>query len=156
MSVLRVSNNAWASLSRELSTIPSINKTRISPKRLSKAFREDMAYVVMDEKGKIIVFGALWPTQSEAWVELGTMFVADRFKGQGHASTMFNHLFELVKNLKKSVFLITRDSKVQSIANGADWVCPMNWEDSPCACAIPPSRAMSEGRKLYYFHQTVL
>jgi GNAT superfamily N-acetyltransferase len=153
MTVPTVPMRTWKALSEELSKVPNINKSRIAPKMLAEAHRGGRAHTKRDAEGRIVAFGALWPTQSEVWLELGTMFVTDAYKGRGLAHAMFSDLLDLTKRLKKSVFLISKEQKIHSLASGADWVCPMDWTDSPCACAIDPNRAMGEGRKLFYFHQ---
>lgn len=152
MNVLRVPRESWVSLSKDLSGQPNINQSRVRPEQLAQIHKNGRAVVLMKDK-RIYGFAALWPTLSDAWLELGTVFVSDAHAGQGYAHIMFNRLFELSKSLKKSVFLTARDPKMHKIAGGAEWVCPENWKDAPCACAIDPGRAMDDHRKLFYFHQ---
>lgn len=71
----------WENLSRELNSMPGvIDGVRNSADNLQRLFLRDRA-MIMEEGGTIIVFGALWDSNSN-WLELGSVWVHPDHRGK--------------------------------------------------------------------------
>lgn len=144
-------------LSQTLRSIPTIKQSRVSGRSLYKARADGHTFELMECVGNartIHAFGALWPTKHPDWLEIGTLYVSDKYGGRGISNTMVFELLKLAKSLKKSVFLVTTNPKIQSIATGMDFVCADRPFHSPCAEALGKKRDLREQRKVFYFNHS--
>ncbi|HEX7651256.1 MAG TPA: GNAT family N-acetyltransferase [Candidatus Paceibacterota bacterium] len=85
--------NIWQTLSDEMSRENDGDevflKERIAPDALRMAYEQKRAIVVRQgdvsaaQSERIIGIGVLWPTSDSTWFELGSLWVANEFRGPG-------------------------------------------------------------------------
>lgn len=92
-------------LSERLRATGKFYAPRLAPEHLETAIRERRA-VVKTVDGEPVAFAALWSTNREDWLELGTVWVAEGHRGNGLRHTMMAIAAELASPNKK-IFLMT-------------------------------------------------
>lgn len=109
----------WNALSQSLLQSPFVNKGRVQASTLEALYLRGRAVRAIAE-GRIVAFGALWPTASPAWNEIGTLFVDPAKSGNGLLCAGMRELLKIQLPSEdvhtSSYFLITRDEKVMQKA----------------------------------------
>ncbi len=151
---MKIVPQEWRVLSQTLHKIPTIKQSRVSPAKLYEANKKEMTFVHMDEKG-VYAFGAIWPTRSKKWFEIGTIWVRPDYEGKGISSEIITTLHKRLRNLKKSAFLCCSDKnkRMQGTVLGMDYKTCADPLNSPLAKAWGKNRSTS-GRSIFYFEHT--
>ena len=122
----RPSQGAIRRLIKALQCEPKLLLTRIDESVLEQAFIMGSAVAYCRFVGKsmrIEAFGALWPSKSQNFLELGTTWVLPEYRGIGVAKAIFEICDELVPQI--SLFLLTANRAIVKIALNRGW----RWED---------------------------
>ncbi len=139
----------WKVLSRRLKSERSLLGSRVEAKALFEIWLSGSAEIIECSEG-IIAFGALWSVstkRAKGWLEIGSLWVADEFRGRGIISELFASLVMRISN-KDRAFLITHDPKVVHLAikhgmheeNVGTWFTNVPREASCAPCDRVPNR----------------
>jgi GNAT superfamily N-acetyltransferase len=109
----------WSKLAELLLEEPTILGSRITAPGLKGLHDSGLAVAEM-HLGSIIVFGALWPTKCEDFLEAGSFWVHKSHRQQGLSSKMFQKLTRLIP-LKKTAVVVTYVPKVIHLLEKAGW-----------------------------------
>ncbi len=125
-------------LSEKMKSEKALLGDQLSPSSLQLALQEKRAELIIQE-GEIVAFGALW--QREQSLELGSMWVDFKYRGQGFGSLVFSRLVARVQTATR-LFVITHNPLIIHLAlkndmheaSRADWMSAVPWSAScgPC------------------------
>ncbi len=142
--------NAWQRLSAELAQEEKLLATRISAAKLQAQYEQGLAVLEKDEGGNIVAFGAIWPTV-EGWVELGTAWVREDYRGKKLGVKMFEDRLKIVKEKGWRAFLVTYASNpaVVHYVQKAGFVSAKasDWYEVPWESSCGPCKQVVEGEK---------
>ncbi len=118
----------WKKLSIELNQENAILGKRNSPDNLAKLHQKKLTAIIL-KHNEIIAFGALWPTENENFLELGSVWVKKEFRGLGLSSLIFKKIMAKIPS-NKTIFSITHNKKVIHMLNKYNWkeVLKKDWE----------------------------
>lgn len=155
----------WEQLARRIQRESAILGPRNTAEQLRNLHVEGFA-VFKEHDDEIIVFGALWPTELENFLEAGSFWVHKDHRGQKLSSGMFRELLPLIPQNKIAI-VVTHDPKVVHLlnkfgwheANGGGWeeVVPFSVSCGPCnvikhhAKRSCPHKAVKERCRLFHF-----
>ncbi|MCK5095828.1 MAG: GNAT family N-acetyltransferase [Candidatus Pacebacteria bacterium] len=107
----------WNYLAEDLGREQVLLGERITAQNLYSMWKKDQAVVhVVDNR--IIGYTALWDTPHPIWLELGTVWVHEHYRGNKIASDLF---LECTRKLREGMrmFTITHNPKVMHLAKKA-------------------------------------
>lgn len=111
-------NSEWIELPKKLHKEPHLLHARITPEALAKAAREDRM-VVRRVEDRIIACGILWETPDVTYLEIGTIWVDEHFRGNGLCKQVFLECIE--KRRGRSLFLITAQESISKMVSECGW-----------------------------------
>ena len=115
-------------LVQKLQNEESLLASRITAETVAQMFEENRA-VAYGTSDVVSAFCALWPTHDPKYLELGTLWAAEKLRGMGLAHCVFNICEALQPD--KSLFLITARPAVVVMAIKNGWILEGdNWEKS--------------------------
>ncbi|MGB0757540.1 MAG: hypothetical protein ACPGO5_03735 [Patescibacteria group bacterium] len=111
--------NKWEKLSADLNKEEAILSLRNTPDNLAKLHQAGLATII-ELESYIAAFGALWPTEDDSFLELGSVWVKKEFRLHKLSSKIFEKLISLIPN-NKTVFCITHNTKVIHLLQKYSW-----------------------------------
>lgn len=138
----------WNDLAIALKNEPMILGNRITGKSLHNCFLEGMA-IKKEKNGKIIAFGALWPTNDKNFLEVGSFWVNPFWRGQKLCTKILNRI-SVIPIKDKTVFVISHNKKIVHLLRNNNWqeVSAENWTDLiPFVASCGPCDEFSENEK---------
>lgn len=144
----------WKNLSKTLRGLPNIKQSRVSPLKLLEVTKADRSFVLEDKEG-IYAFGALWPTRSKNWLEIGTVWVRIDKEKQGKSSDIITTLNKKAKDLKKSTFISfsSENKRMKGTVEGMDYTQCEDPLSSPLAKIWAKNRPTKD-RFIFYFEHS--
>lgn len=154
----------WEQLAKRIQQESAILGSRNTAEQLRSLHLEGLA-VFEERNEEIIVFGALWPTELDDFLEAGSFWVHKEHRGRKYSSKMFSKLLTLIPQ-RKIAIVVTHDPKVVHLlkkfgwreSNGGEWeeVVPFAVSCGPCdiienhAKENCPYRAVEEKCRLFH------
>lgn len=134
--------NQWEKLSESLQKEKTIMGYRNTPENLEKNYSAGTATIKISA-GEIISFGALWPTDDCFWLEAGSIWVAEKFRGKKYSSEIFHDLitnkipqnkktFVITHSVSKMIHLLKKESFIEIPAKQWDEKVPFTVTCQPC------------------------
>ena len=102
--------NKWEDLSKALRAEggDTFLLARITAGALQEAHETGMG-VTIEESGHIVACGFLWPTDEPGVLELGTLWVHPKHRGQGLSSKVFAQRLTLPAAANKKLFIVSHE-----------------------------------------------
>ena len=119
----------WEELAKAIQSEETILGYRNTAENLKSLYDKSLAIAVFDENDGIIVFGGLWSTADENFLEVGSFWVHPHYRDNKFSSEMFQNLSELIPKNKTAV-CITHVNKVIHLMQKVGWneVESEDWE----------------------------
>ncbi len=126
----------WEKLVMALQKEEALFGGRITPMALFELVQSDQALLI-EKEGEPIAFVALWPTQALTWRELGSVWVAPAYRGQGLWRKM---LTVIMNKVHDDVFLVTHNPRVVRLVTRQGWheADAHSWNSVPWEATCEP------------------
>ncbi len=146
---MSIDKKHWLKLAKAIQGEKAIMGYRNTAENLEKLYREKLAVAFFDEDDGIVVFGGLWNTIDDGFLEAGSFWVHSKHRNKKYSSEMFQTLTSLIPE-KKTAILITHVDKVVHLMEKNQWTEVMagGWEEKvPFRVSCGPCDVVSEEEK---------
>ncbi len=144
----------WQELVEHLQEEGALVQDRITVEHLHRAQLEGRTTSI-EEGGCVVAFGALWPTESAGWCEVGTIWVHPNCRGRHFSKQVFMVLMRKIVQIRLQAFLITDKDCIAHLATAANWREDNSWGKTS---AVPIQlvghrqyRDTNQQRRLFFF-----